>query len=112
MEVYNNPLKFQTDCIIVHITRYGIFKIMVFSYILYCGGQGVPTTIQNVWETICMILKMPYLLIRICNLFEILKDDCRPPYLAIDAIIIRLLGATNVLMHEAIRIMNMCHYCI
>ena len=27
--------------------RYGIFKIMVFPYILYCGGQP---TIQNVWE--------------------------------------------------------------
>ena len=26
-----------------------------------------------------------------------------------DVIIIRLLGATNVIMHETIRIMNMCH---
>ena len=23
---------------------------MVFPYILYCGGQPLPTTIQNVWE--------------------------------------------------------------
>ena len=37
-------------CCMVHITRYGTFKIMILPYILYCGGQGLPTTIQNVWE--------------------------------------------------------------
>ena len=31
--------------------RYDIFKIMVFPYILHCGGQTLPTTMQNVWET-------------------------------------------------------------
>ena len=46
-------------------------------------------------------------MIDISNLFLIFKYYCRPPYLYVDAVMMRLLGATIVLMHETIRIMNM-----
>ena len=41
--------------------------------------------------------------------FEMLKDYCRPPYLLMLTIMLRLLGATIVIMHETTRKMNMCH---
>ena len=63
------------------------------------------TTIQNVWEN--HDFKVPYLVISICNLFEIFRTIV--DLISIDAIMLRLLGATNVLMHETIRIANICH---
>ena len=50
---------------------------------------------------------MSYFIIRICNPFEILKDSVDVH--AIDAMKLRLLGATILFMHETIRIMNMGH---
>ena len=77
MEVHNSPYKFKRDR--TQIMRYSISKIMVFPYIfycgghiLYCGGQGCPPQYKTYGKT--MILKMPYLMICICNPFEILVD--------------------------------------
>ena len=46
--------------------NYGIIKIMVIPYILYCGGQGCPPQYKMYDKT--TILKMPYLIICICTL--------------------------------------------
>ena len=53
------------------------FKIMVFPYILYSGGQGCPPLYKLYEKT--MIFKHPYLMMHMYNLFEILKHYCRLP---------------------------------
>ena len=51
--------------------RYGIFKIMVFPYISYCGGK--PCTPQYKMYGITMILKMAYLIIYMSDLVKFLR---------------------------------------
>ena len=46
---------------------------------MYCDGQPFATTIQNAWEN--HDFKNAISHICICNVFEILKDYCRLPYL-------------------------------
>ena len=58
--------------------RFGIFKIMVFSYICIVEDKVVLHNIKMYGKT--MILKIPYLMICLCSSFEILKGYCRPPY--------------------------------
>ena len=52
------------------------FKNHGFRYILYYGGQGCPPQYKMYEKT--MIFKHPYLMMYMCNLFEILKHYCTP----------------------------------
>ena len=63
MKVYNTPVKFQRDWSISHE-----LKIMVIPYILHCGGQGCPPQCKMYENNMHQ-----YLMMYMCNLFEILK---------------------------------------
>ena len=91
----------------IHLV-YGLrifIKIIVFPYIMYCGGQHGPPQYKMYGKG--MIFKMKYFITYKCNFFEILKQHCRPPYL----LMIWFPGATIIFVRETIRIMNMCHSC-
>ena len=66
-------LIFQGDCTCISCNM-GIF---VFPFILCCGGQGSPPQYILMYRK-TMILKMPYLMTYVSNLF---KDYCGPPHL-------------------------------
>ena len=87
------------------LMRYVTFKFMVFPHICIvvgrpCPPQTLPTTIQNVCENHAIS----------CDMYMQSILNYRRPSYPIDAIMIRLLGAIIVLMHEIIRIMNMFHW--
>ena len=76
MEVYNN---------FAHV--YEIWMFMVFSYILYCGGQRCPPQYKMYGKT--MIFKHQYLITYTCNLFEVLGI-----FIPTSDVALRLPGAT------------------
>ena len=78
MEVYKSSLKFQADCI--YTSQDMVFLKSWFSH-TFCIVMGNPCPSQYKMYGKTMILKIPYLVMCICNLLEILKDICRPPYL-------------------------------
>ena len=54
------------------------------------------------------IFKHPYLMMYMCNLFEILKHYCRHS-IPTDVMMLGLPGATITFVDEIIRMMNICH---
>ena len=63
MEVYNSVLKF-------HMAIYTSLWMLVFPYILYCGGQGCPPQMR---KTMIFNVYYNYLMTYMSNLFENFK---------------------------------------